>query len=177
MQTTVPDAAAMCYFRPTQMIMPDSPKHTVHFADCYVLSHHRTKDFITSFLDRFLPQREEYTDTYELPQFAEDPIIVFSSAGQLMDYLEHSLFTLHAIYWYNPQEGPVRAAMCLYTSDGQVILGLTCETLHPEKSTEEGYLKQAMDFCRSTVGLIEYEKPAPKDTREFLERIAAQAKP
>lgn len=157
--------------------MQDLTKHTVHFADCYVLSHQRTKEFITSFLDRFLPQREEYTDTYEVPQFSEQPIIEFSSADQLMDYLEHSPHTVHAIYWYNPQEEPVRAAMCLYTSDGQTILGLTCETLHPDKKVEEGYLKEAMHFCRSTVGLIEYEKPAPKDTRDLMERVAAQAKP
>jgi hypothetical protein len=154
--------------------MQEPPKHTVHFADCYVLAHQRTKEFILSFLERFMPQREEYTDTYELPQFSEHPVIVFSSAGQLMDYLEHSPYTVHAIYWFNPKEEPIRAAMCLYTSDGQVILGLTCETLHPDKSQEEGYLKEAMRFCRSTLGLIEYEKPAPKDTGEFLERIAAQ---
>ena len=142
-----------------------------------MLTHFRTKAFIAAFLDRFLPQREEYTDTYELPQFSEHPIIVFSSAEQLMDYLEHAPYHLHAIYWYNPQEGPIRAAMCLYTSDGQAILGLTCETLHPDKSKEEEYLKQAMGFCRSATGLIEYEKPAPKDTHEFMQRIAAGGKP
>lgn len=154
--------------------MKESPTNAIHFADLYVLVPHRTREFITSFLDHFLPQREEYTDSYELPQFSEHPVIVFSSAGQLMDYLEHAPYTVHAVYWFNPQEGPLRAAMCLYTSDGQAILGLTCETRHPEKDVEQGYLKEAMAFCRSTVGIIEYEMPAPKDTQDLLERIAAQ---
>lgn len=154
--------------------MQDITKHTVHFADLYVLTYRRTKEYITAFLDRFLPQREEYVDTYELPQFSEHPVIVFSSASQLMDYLEHAPYSVHAIYWYNPQEEPIRAAMCLYTSDGQAILGLTCETKQPDRSIEQGYLKEAMAFCRSTVGLIEYEMPAPKDTQDLLERIAAK---
>lgn len=140
-----------------------------------MLTHFRTKAFIAAFLDRFLPQREEYADTYEVPQFSEHPVIVFSSAGQLMDYLGHAPRIVHAIYWYNPKEEPVRAAMCLYTSDGQTILGLTCESGYPDKSREEGYLKEALDFCRSTIGLIEYEKPAPKDTGEFMERVAEQS--
>jgi hypothetical protein len=148
--------------------------HTVNFADCYVLAHRRTKGFITSFLDRFLPRREQYTDTYEVPQFAEHPTIVFQSDSQLLDYLEHDLHTVHAIYWYHPQEETIRAAMCLFTSDGQVILGLTCETLYPDTRIEQECLAAIMDFCRSTVGLIEYEKPAPKDTEDMLRRIAAK---
>lgn len=163
----------MCYFRQAlRFAMQDAPQHTVNFADCYVLAPRRDKEFITAFLDRFLPRREEYTDTYEYPQFAEQPVIVFHSAEQLLDYMEHDRHSVHAVYWYNPEEEPVRAAMCLYTSDGQIIVGLTCETRYPDKSLEEGYLKEAMAFCRSTVGLIEYEKPAPKDTWELLERIA-----
>lgn len=151
--------------------MADTIKHTVRFADCYVLAHNRTKDFILSFLERFLPQREEYADSYEVPQFAEHPVIVFESAGQLMDYLEHAPYTVHAVYWYNPQEDVLKAAMCLFTSDGQVIVGLTCESHYPDDHIEKEYLRELMAFCRSTVGLIEYEKPAPKDTGELLRRI------
>lgn len=154
--------------------MKETPQQTVYFADCYVLTHRRDKDFILSFLDHFLPQREEYTDEYELPQFAEHPVIVFPSAGQLLDYLEHAPHEVHAVYWYNPHEAPVRAAMCLFTSDGQVIVGLTCEASLPDTASEQNYLQEMMVFCRSTIGLIEYEKPAPKDTKELLQRIDAQ---
>lgn len=156
------------------MTAPDPPR--VRFADCYVLAHRRTREFIMAFLDQFLPRREEYTDEYEVPQFAEHPVIVFQTAGQLLDYLEHAPHTVHAVYWYNPQEEQLRAAMCLFTSDGQVIVGLTCESHYPDDHIEQGYLQALMDYCRSPVGLIEYEKPAPKDTADLLRRIAARAK-
>ena len=145
----------------------------VNFADCYVLTHGRTKAFVTAFLDRFLPQRGEYAERYELPQFSDHPVIEFTSADQLLDFLEHDLYTVHAIYWYNPEDTPIRAAMALFTSDGQVILGLTCACHKEDDSVEQGCLKELMAFCRSTVGLIEYEKPAPKDTDELLQRIGA----
>jgi hypothetical protein len=147
----------------------------VNFADCYVLTYGRTKAAVTSFLDRFLPQRAEYADRYELPQFSDNPVIEFQTAEQLLDYLEQDLHTVHAIYWYNPEDTTIRAAMALFTSDGQVILGLTCECHKDDDSVEQGCLKELMAFCRSTVGLIEYEKPAPKDTDELLQRIGASS--
>lgn len=149
-------------------------QHPVRFADCYVLARLRTRDFILSFLDRFLPQRQEYTDAYEVPQFGEHPELILPSAEALLDYLEHHRREVHAVYWFNPQEVPFRAAMALFTSDGQVILGLTCQTLYPDTHIEQGCLAAIMEFCGSTVGLIEYEKPAPKDTGELLQRIAGQ---
>jgi hypothetical protein len=151
----------------------EGPTQKVNFADCYVLTHGRTKEAVTAFLDRFLPQRAEYADRYEVPQFSDHPVIEFQTANQLLDFLEHDTRTVHAIYWYNPEDTTIRAAMALFTSDGQVILGLTCESRHPDDSTEQGCLKELMAFCRSTVGLIEYEKPAPKDTDELLRRIGS----
>jgi hypothetical protein len=148
-------------------------QHPIRFADCYVLARQRTRGFVLSFLDRFLPQRQEYTDAYEVPQFAGHPEVVFPSAGELLDYLEQHPGEVHAVYWFNPQEVPFRAAMALFTSDGQVILGLTCETLYPDTHIEQDCLAAIMDFCQSTVGLIEYEKPAPKDTGDLLQRIAS----
>ena len=154
--------------------MKEPAPHPVRFADCYVLARQRTRGFILSFLDRFLPQRQEYTDAYEVPQFAEHPTVIFPSADALLDYLEQHPSEGHAVYWFNPQEETLRAAMALFTSDAQVILGLTCETRYPETRIEQDCLAQVMDFCGSTVGLIEYEKPAPKDTGELLRRIAGQ---
>ena len=155
--------------------MPASTQLPIRFADCYVLTRQRTRDFILSFLDRFLPQRQEYAAAYEVPQFAEQPSVVFPSANDLLYYLEQHPREVHAVYWFNPQETTLRAAMALFTSDGQVILGLTCETLFPDTHLEQNCLAQILAFCGSTVGLIEYEKPAPKDTGELLQRIAGEA--
>ncbi|MEI6949536.1 hypothetical protein V9K67_20280 [Paraflavisolibacter sp. H34] len=145
----------------------------VNFADCYVLTDRRTEGFIRLFLDHFLPGRQEYTDTYEVPQFAERPVAVFHSAGELVGWLEQHPQERHAIYWYNSEDVTLRGAMALFTSDGRVILGLFCETLYPDTANEDHYLQAIMDFCGSTEGLIEYATPAAKDAQAFLQRVEA----
>lgn len=152
--------------------MTDKEQYQVKFADCYVLTKKRTKDFIISFLDKYLANRQEYTDVYEVPQFSEHPTIVFKSANELIEYLEHNNNEVHAIYWYNKKEDILRGTMCLFTSDGQVILGIFCESLYPDTSVEDSYFKDLQEFCGSTTGLIEYETPAARDTEEFLKRVS-----
>jgi hypothetical protein len=152
-------------------MMTDKQQNKVNFADCYVLTNKRTKTFITSFLDKYLPNRKEYTDVYEVPQFAENPSVIFKSADELIEYLEHHKNEVHAIYWYNKVEEIIRGTMCLFTSDGQVIVGIFCESLYPDDSIEENYFRDLKEFCGSTTGLIEYETPAAKDIDDFLRRV------
>lgn len=153
--------------------MAEQKKYQVNFADCYVLTNKRTASFILSFLERFLPDRQVYGDAYEIPQFSDEPAIIFNTAEELIEYLEQNKNEVQALYWHNKEESKLRGAMCLFTSDGQVILGLFCETLYPDTTNESNFLKDLMNFCNSTKGLIEYEKPAARDTAEFLQRIAA----
>ena len=152
--------------------MPDQ----VNFADCYVLTNQRTHAFLLSFLDHFLPQRETYATSFEVPQHADPPQQVFTTAEDLIAYLESHSNEVHAIYWENKETSQLRAAMCLFTSDGQVIVGLTSETRYPDASIERKYLKQLEQFCNSSLSLIEYDTPAAKDTIAFVQRIEQQAK-
>ena len=153
--------------------MTDTKKQRINFADCYVLTNKRDKDFIFSFLNNFLPNRQEYGHAFEIPQFSENPTIILKTANELIEYLDQNKNEVHAIYWYNKDESELRGAMCLFTSDGQVIVGLTCETLYPDTTSESNYIDELKRFCNSTIGLIEYEKPAARDTAEFLDRISA----
>jgi hypothetical protein len=146
------------------------------FADCYVLTPNRTTAFIHSFLQTFLPLRQEYEPTYTLPQFSETPEKTFASAQELMEYLEQNSQVQYAFYWRNNEATALRGAMCFYTSDGQLIVGVFCESLFPETRIEEGYLQKLQQFCNSTYGLIEYETPAAEDTQPFLERVEAYKK-
>jgi hypothetical protein len=148
----------------------------VKFADCYVLTQNRTATFIRSFLQTFLPNRQEYDTTYTLPQFSEAPAKIFTSAQELMDYLEQNSQEQYAFYWRNNEEAVLRGAMCFYTSDGQLIAGIFCESQYPDTRIEEGYLQKLQQFCNSTQGLIEYETPAAEDTQPFLERVAVYKK-
>lgn len=143
----------------------------VNFADCYVLTNQRTYTFLLAFLNHFIPQREAYATAFEVPQHADPPEKVFTAAEDLMVYLESHPNEVHAIYWENKEASQLRAAMCLFTSDGQVIVGLTSETHYPDTSIERHYLKQLQEFCNSTIGLIEYDTPAAQDTAAFLQRV------
>ena len=151
--------------------MENSKSHPVNFADCYVLTNKRTKAFLTSFLDAFLPHRQEATSRYTIPQFSDEPTFIFNSDETLIDYLVHHPNEPHAIYWLNKDVSTLRGAMCIFTNDGNVILGLYCETLRPDTHIEREYLKKLLDFCESADGLIEYEQPAPEDTDVFQQRL------
>lgn len=145
----------------------------VKFADCYVLTSTRTKAFILFFLQTFLPNKQEYKTTYALPQFADQPEKIFSSASELMAYLEQNQQETYAFYWHNKEEVSLRGAMCFFTSDGQLIVGIFCESLFPDTHIEDTYFKALQQFCNSTQGLIEYETPAAEDTEAFLQRVAS----
>lgn len=143
----------------------------VNFADCYVLTNQRTYIFILSFLNHFLPEREAFASEYEVPQHADHPEHVFKASEDLITYLENNPKEVHAIYWGNKEISTVRAGMCLFTSDGQVIVGLTSESYYPETYLEDDCLQQIKEFCNSSIGLIEYDTPAANDTAEFLLRV------
>ena len=151
--------------------MPDNKSPQINFADCYVLSTKRTKDFIISFLQKFLPEAEEYMDTYQVPELAEQPSHTFNSVLGLIEHLETHATEQHAIYWSNKKANTLRGAMCLFMNDGQIIFGLVTETLSPNTALEDSLLQQLMAFCDSKQGLILYEEPAPRFTNAFLERI------
>jgi hypothetical protein len=122
-----------------------------------------------------VPNRQEVAKAYDVPLFSEHPHLTFNSADDLINYLEQNRDELHAIYWLNKDVSTLRGAMCIFTSDGQVILGLYCETLYPDTTIEKGYLKSLLNFCNITYGLIEYEQPAPQNTDDFQQRLKAHA--
>ena len=133
----------------------------------------RSQAFISAFLDTFLPHRQEVTRQYEVPQFAEQPDQVLYSAEALIDLLVQQPTEPHAIYWRNLDVSRLRGAMCIFTTDGQVILGLYCETMRPDTAIEQQYLAALKAFCNRTDGLVLYEEPAPQDTAAFLKRLQA----
>lgn len=105
---------------------------------------------------------------------SDNPTTIFNSADELIEYLEKNKNEIHAVYWYNKEEAKLRGAMCLFTSDGQVILGVFCESLYPDTAIEDDYLRDLKNFCDSSEALIEYQTPAARDTEEFMQRIASR---
>ena len=125
-----------------------------YYADCYVLTNKRTKHFIQSFLNKFIPDRQEQADEYEIPQYSDNPSMIYKTADELIDHLEKNVTVVHTIYWSNNNKSEIKGAMCFFTNDGQTILGMSCETKYPDTTIEDNCLKDLMNFCDSTQGLI-----------------------
>jgi hypothetical protein len=142
-----------------------------YFADCYVLTDNRTKEFVNAFLNKFLPDREEMADEYEVPQYSSNSTEIYNTADNLIELLERHKNEIHTVYWRNNTRTTVQNAMCFFTNDGHVIVGLSCHTKYPDTSIENYYLKELKSFCKSESGYIAYEEPATHNTTEFLERV------
>ena len=151
--------------------MIDKEQYEGYFADCYVLTNKRTKEFIFSFLDNFIPNRKESADEYEIPQYAENPNFIFKTDVEIIDYLTENRHEIHTIYWANNDLSEIRGAMCFFTNDEQLIVGLYCETNFPDTTIEQKYFNLLQNYCESNNAYITYEEPTMHNSIEFLERM------
>lgn len=137
------------------------------FADIYVIKKSRSKKLGEDFLNHFLPNREESAFEYEIPQYSDDPKILFNKAYDLMEYLEKNISDNHTIYWRNLDSNNTnRHGMIFYTTDGYMIFGISVD-VDPENEAE--CLSEMKDFLQSDGGYITYECP-PETTFEEFEK-------
>jgi hypothetical protein len=137
--------------------------------DCYVLSNVRTAAQARLFLERFLPMRRELATVYEIPYMTEHPSGSFISADDLMAYLESNPDQRHVIYWVSTDGGLVRYAIVAPTSDGAMILGLSCEDDSDEVVAT--LCRQLRKFTGTEDCLAELEMPPPASAKEFFELL------
>ncbi len=137
------------------------------YADIYVLTESRTAEVVQSFLDTFLPKREEQADEYELPLNADNPVAILQSAQEVIDHCVAHPFEKHAIYWRNTVEAEPIIAMIFFTDDGKLILGLSVD----DESLEREFFQRLKRFAQSETGYITYENPPPLNSEEFLKEI------
>jgi len=142
-----------------------------YYADCYVLSDKRHLDFILSFLDKFLPNHIESADEYKVPQYSDSSSVSFNNADDLIEYLSENINETYSIYWANKETSVLKGAMCFFTNDGNIIIGVYCDTAYPDTTIEKQYLAELKDFCKSQHGYITYEETAPDNTPDFLEKV------
>ena len=136
------------------------------YADIYVLAPSRTVSAIMAFLDRFAPVREVTASEYEIPQYADSPHTIFRTAHEVVDYCCRHPAETQAIYWRRIGEGDPVFAMVFFTSDGQLVLGLSIAG-----DTEQSFLAELRAHAGSEIGYITAESPPPDTAAEFR-RIA-----
>lgn len=139
-----------------------------YYADCYVLVHSRNPALVEQFLERYLPgSRQETADEYEIPQYADEPRMIFRNASKLMDYLKEQPNEVQCIYWSSLDATNTTHVSVHYTSDGAMIFGVAV----PAKTEEKSILNDLMRWVDTTVGYITYEEPPPDPTAEFIKKI------
>jgi hypothetical protein len=137
------------------------------FADTYVLAPERSAALVARFLDHFAPRREEAAVDYSVPQFADVPARHFGRAEELVEYLVGHPSEPHGVYWRNLGDGPP-FVMAFFTSDGAVILGLSC--VEPEAPA---WLSRLRAFAGPGPHCTLFEQPPPDSAAEF--RALAEA--
>lgn len=144
------------------------------YADIYVIKKTRSRQVALDFLDHFLPERAETTDAYEVPRFADDPIVVFSTVEELMEYAAQHPTVHHGVYLRNTDEADLKHyAMLFYTNDGYTIFGISWhkEDEDEDPTGEKRILQELKDFLEAEEGYITYENPPPDTYPEFMELV------
>lgn len=143
-----------------------------YLADIYVFQKSRSKKLGIDFLNHFLPLREESTDEYIIPQFSENPEHEFDNAEDVMTFLESNSEYSQGIYWRNKDEENLnKHGMIFYTSDGNMILGISRNAdmsgnLNTEN--EDECLKEMKKYFKTENGYIHYENPPADSYDEFV---------
>ncbi|MDB5349489.1 MAG: hypothetical protein JWN86_736 [Planctomycetota bacterium] len=137
------------------------------FADVYALAPDRSASLIRRFLDQFAPLREETAEGYEMPRFAESPDRLFGRAEELVDHLAAHPSEPYSVYWRNLGGGPP-FVMAFFTTDGAVILGLSCV----EHESAE-WLSRLRVFAGPGPHCTLFEQAPPDSAAEF--RLLAEA--
>jgi hypothetical protein len=140
------------------------------YSDVYVLAPGRSAAVIARFLERFAPMSEEVVDEYEVPRFAASPSYQFRRAAELVEHLAAHPYEPHGIYWRNLGAGPA-FAMAFFTTDGAILLGLSCV-----EGEAEAWLKELRTFAGAESGCIMFEQPPPDSADEFGRMIATRAR-
>jgi hypothetical protein len=138
------------------------------YSDIYVLTQSRTEATISSFLDRFVPVREETADDYCIPQHVKFPHTVFRTAAEVVSYCCSHASVSQSVYWRQVSGDDPAYAMVFFTSEGLLILGLSTD-----ESTAKSYFTELSTHIGSDVGYITVEAPPPDSAAEFY-RFAQQ---
>ncbi len=143
------------------------------FADIYVIKKTRSKNLGVEFLERFLPHREESSDEYFYPQYADKKEIEFQNVELLMDFLENTPNAEYAVYWRNLDSNNInRHGMLFYTRDSYMIFGISRSPKDfSDTKVEEKCLTEMKNFLKTDEGYFTYEFPPEITHSEFVQLV------
>lgn len=130
----------------------------------YALSTERTRERVFGFLDKYMPQREQVTTEYFIPELSDNPKYEFCSDVELIEYLIENQNEPYGIYWNEKCSDSYNQVMAFFTCDGNVILGLALSG-QDDLST----LTKLANEVDAQFACIGSEEPPPESSIEFVE--------
>ncbi|SFQ59924.1 hypothetical protein [Flavobacterium akiainvivens] len=141
------------------------------YIDQYHLVYSRRYNTAIVFLDRFMPNREQESDAFSLPQYADVAEREFSNEHELMKALETDTASDYCLYWRNSDpESPIHHTMVLYTTDGATIFGFSTPGSDPETDADALlYYNECKKLLNPAMGCMTVEERAPDSVSEFID--------
>ena len=130
-----------------------------YFADCYVLSAKRNVEFLNAFIQRFVPKGRVILSC---APGSDEPFS--ESLDSVLNHLAANSDAPYKIYIEQADDSGFRGAQLFFTRDGQVILGVYCETMHPNTTIEDRFFSELKEFTGEERGFIGYEEEMPFDS-------------
>jgi hypothetical protein len=131
------------------------------FIDIYVLSPVRSTSVVESFLNHFLPLREEAALDYWVQIGDINPVKEFESVIEMCHFCEMNADAESRAYWRNRTEGvdPYHAHV-FFLPKGGLVLGLSIA--QDEETDRLNWLSKLKAFAQSEIGYCALEcAPAP----------------
>lgn len=107
-------------------------------------------------------------DEYEIPQYSDSPFIVYKTANEIIEFMEKNIEYRYGLYWRSKKESEPKYAMVFYTTDGEMILGLS---VYSFDDMAEHFLKKLKEFSDSKFGYYIAESPPFETAEEFRKSI------
>ena len=132
-----------------------SPSHKLNshamppFADVYVLAKSRSEAAVVEFLAHFAPQREQSAGEYWVPQHADSPRHLFRAASEVITYCCRHPTETQSIYWRRFGDGELAHVMVFFTSDAQLIFGLSVG-----ENAADRFHAELRKYAHSDIGYI-----------------------
>jgi hypothetical protein len=131
--------------------------------DIYCLAPERTALAIQRFLELLAPMRDERAVDYPVPEFADSPHTIFTTAYELISHCVDHATEAHSIYWRSKQDGDPYSAMAFFTADKGLILGISVHENAPF------WLTRLTAASAGIASFITIEEPPPDNVPAFLE--------
>lgn len=141
--------------------------------DQYFLVDSRDSNFVTRFLDKYVPKRAAVADYYLITTEDGEEKIDSKNIDFVLSFYEHHVTSIYDIYIENlDKESLIAYAILTYTDDGRMILGVSVLGTFNDVDDMRENIRVFNDikaFTNSAVACMTLEEPPPNNSLEFIE--------